>query len=60
MDPLESSLTIKLMSLVVHIEEYMETRNPFDVGAISGLLTDPEIVAKRKELEAMGLLPEKR
>jgi hypothetical protein len=54
------TLTIKLMSLAVHAEEFIETGEPFDVEAIRGLLTDPEVVAKREEMDAMALLPEKR
>ena len=54
------TLTIKLMSLAVHAEEYIETGEHFDVVAINGLLKDPEIVAKRQEMNAMALLPVKR
>jgi hypothetical protein len=54
------SLTIKLMSLAVHVEEYLETSEHFDVVAINGLLNDPEIVEKRAELDAMAMLPVKR
>ena len=54
------TLIIKLMSLAVHAEEYIETGEPFDVAAIKGLLNDPEVVAKRAELDAMAMLPEKR
>lgn len=54
------SLTIKLMSLAVHAEEFIETGEPFDAAAIKGLLTDPEIVAKRAEMDSMALLPVKR
>ncbi len=54
------TLTIKLMSLAVHAEEYTETHDPFDMEAIRGLLSDPEVVAKRQEMDAMALLPLKR
>ncbi len=54
------TLTIKLMSLAVHAEEYLETLSDFDRSAIQAALTDPEIVAKREELDAMALLPVKR
>ncbi len=54
------TLTVKLMSLAVHIEEYLETGVVTDVVAINGLLSDPEVAAKRAELDAMALLPVKR
>jgi hypothetical protein len=54
------TLTIKLMSLAVHAEEYIETGEPLDAAAVHGLLNDPEIVEKRTELEGMALLPVKR
>lgn len=53
-------LTIKLMSLAVHAEEYIETHEPLDAGAIQGLLADPEVVQARTELDQMALLPVKR
>ena len=56
------TLTIKLMSLVVHVDEWLETGQAVAVDriAIESLLDDPEIVEKRKELDAMALLPVKR
>lgn len=51
---------IKLMSLAVHAEEYIETGEPIDAAAIQGLLTDPEIVEIRAKLDGMALLPVKR
>lgn len=54
------TLTIKLMSLAVHAEEYVETGEGFDRHAIMGLLNDPEIVAMRAEMDALALLPVKR
>ena len=54
------TLTIKLMSLAVHAEEYIETGEDMDWHAILGLLNDPEIKAKREEMDAMALLPVKR
>jgi len=53
-------LVIKLMSLAVHAEEYLETSEPFDAVAIQGLLLDPDIRDMRKELDALALLPVKR
>ena len=58
-DPTDT-LTIKLMSLAVHAEEYLETGDPFDADAFQGLLLDPEIRDMRKKLDAMALLPVKR
>ncbi len=54
------TLIIKLMSLAVHAEEYIETNESMDVAAIKGLLTDSEVAEKRAELDAMALLPVKR
>jgi len=54
------TLAIKLMSLAVHAEEYIETGHYFDAEAIRSLLTDPEVKAKRTEMDAMALLPVKR
>ena len=53
-------LVIKLMSLAVHAEEYLETSEPFDAAAIQGLLLDPEVREMRKGLDGMALLPVKR
>ncbi len=59
------TLTIKLMSLAVHAEEYMEGVETFqpkeaDAAAIQGLLSDPEVVQAREEMDSMALLPVKR
>ncbi len=54
------TLVIKLMSLAVHAEELIETGQSFDVLAIQGLLSDPEVVEKRTELNDMAMLPVKR
>lgn len=55
-----SGLTVKLMSLAVHAEEYIETGSEWDIAAIKGLLADPEIAAVRAEMGSMALLPVKR
>ncbi len=55
-----NTLTIKLMSLAVHAEEYIETGDLFDICSIEGLLSDPEVVAMRQEMDEMALLPVKR
>ncbi|KKK60611.1 hypothetical protein LCGC14_3022660 [marine sediment metagenome] len=56
------ALTIKLMSLAVHAEEYINTGQTeiADIVAIEGLLADPEVVEKRREMDEMALLPVKR
>jgi len=54
------TLTIKLMSLAIHAEEYLEDSSEFDRAAIRGILADPEVMAKMEELDGMGLLPVKR
>lgn len=53
-------LKVKLMSLAVHAEEYIETGEPMDAAAVQGLLNDPDIVAERERLSEMALLPKKR
>lgn len=54
-------LLIKLMSLAVHAEEYIEGgHEALDAFAIQGLLNDPEIVELRTKMDAMALLPVKR
>ena len=58
--PLPSPLVIKLMSLAVHAEEFIETAEDADALAVQGLLADPEIVAEREALDRMALLPLKR
>ena len=55
-----NSLTIKLMSLAVHAEEFIETGEVFDRVAIEGLLADPEVKTVRAEMDEMALLPLKR
>ncbi len=54
------ALTIKLMSLAVHAEEYLDTGEPFDAMAIRGLLSDPQVMEEREQMEAESLLPVKR
>lgn len=54
------TLTIKLMSIAVHAEEFIETMEFFDSQAILGLLADPEVQEKRVEMDKMALLPVKR
>ncbi len=55
-----NTLTIKLMSLVVHFEEYMETGHRADRIAFEGLLADSEVKTVRAEMDEMALLPVKR
>ncbi len=54
------TLVIKLMSLAVHAEEYIETGEVLDAEAIRGLLTDPEVQERRGALDELALLPVKR
>lgn len=39
------SLLIKLASIAVHVEEFLDTKEgqPFDRAALQGLLQDPEV-----------------
>ena len=61
---LPDSLTIKLASLVVHIEEFMQETDPqtadFDLHAIKGLLLDPEVREFLDHPRNTALLPVKR
>lgn len=54
------TLLIKLMSLAVHAEEYLETGHHMDRLALDMLLSDPEVQAERVKLGALALLPVKR
>ncbi len=55
-----AGLLCKLGSLVVHVEESLETGETLDISAIRGLLADPEVSEWRKGMDAMALLPVKR
>jgi hypothetical protein len=55
------SLLIKLGSALVHADELTSPLgHAFDRVALEQLIADPEVVAWRKEMRAMGLLPEMR
>ena len=55
------SLTIKLMSLAVHTEEFIsEGGHQYDLVAIEALLADPEITVAREAMDKLALLPVKR
>lgn len=58
---LTPSLAIKLGSLVVHVREYdpVSQAAPFDLAAMHGLASDPEVVAWLAAFPA-ALLPERR
>jgi len=51
-------LRVKLLSLVVHVQEYLETEEPFDFEVFKSLAYDAEIVKELADFE--GLLPVKR
>ena len=54
------TLTIKLMSAAIHAEEHIETGEPLDLAAFKGIMSDPEIVGARQEMDRLALLPVKR
>jgi len=55
------TVLVKLGSIAVHTEEMLGPNgHAFDVGAIHHLLQDPEILAWRKEMDALALLPVQR
>jgi hypothetical protein len=57
----DTGLLVKLGSIMVHAEEMTEPgAHAFDVTALKSLLSDPEVVAWREEMDAMALLPVKR
>ena len=63
MNPLDPSagVLVKLGSIAVHAEEMLSPGGShFDNAALDSLLADPEIVAWRKEMDALALLPVKR
>lgn len=55
------SLLCKLGSIAVHTDEMLSaTGHEFDRTAIESLLTDPEVSAWLAEMQADGLVPQKR
>lgn len=55
------SLLCKLGSIMVHAEEALSpTGHEFDKTALDQLLTDPEVVAWRRQMESAAMLPVKR
>lgn len=55
------SLLVKLGSIAVHAEEFLEPGgHEFDRTAMEQLLKDPEVLAWRKQMDALALLPKKR
>lgn len=53
-------LLMRLGSIIVHFEEYVETDIHTDLKAAQALLEDPEVVTWFKEMRAKALLPVKR
>ena len=53
-------LLMKLGSIIVHLEEYIETDIHTDLKATQSLISDAEVVTWLKEMTAKGLLPVKR
>ena len=53
-------LLMKLGSIIVHLEEYIETDIHNDLKAAQSLISDAEVVTWLKEMTAKGLLPVKR
>lgn len=63
MDPLTPSpaLLSKLGSIMVHAEEMLSPDgHSFDRTALESATNDPEVVAWREQMDAMGLIPVKR
>lgn len=64
-DPLKPSmaLLVKLGSLVVHADEYLDAAgngHPFDKNAFDALMTEPEVAEWLKAMGKMALIPLKR
>lgn len=53
-------LLMKLGSIIVHLEEYIETDIHTDLKAAQALLEEAEVETWLKEMHAKGLLPVKR
>lgn len=53
-------LQIKLMSALIHAEEFIETNEEMDLHAFKASMTDQDIVELRADLAAQALLPVKR
>lgn len=51
---------VKLASLAVHADEFLETGHLADSAAIRSLLEDPDVKVYLDELSVMALLPVKR
>ena len=54
------SVECKLGSLIVHLEEYLESGHDYDLIAARQMQDDSEVVAWREEMDRQGLLPKKR
>lgn len=62
-DPLQPSpsLLAKLGSIIVHADEFFSpTGHDFDLKAINGLLSDPEVAGWIRAMDELSLLPKKR
>lgn len=62
-DPLKPSigLLVKLGSIAVHTEELLSLKgHEYDREAIKSLLSDPDIIEWRKQMDIMAMLPVKR
>ena len=53
-------LLMKLGSIIVHLEELLETDIHTDLKAAQSLISDAEVVTWLREMTAKGLLPVKR
>ncbi len=53
-------LLMKLGSIIVHLEEYVETDIHTDLKAAQALLADPEVTTWITEMHGKALLPVKR
>ena len=51
---------MKLGSIIVHLEEYVETDIHTDLKAAQALLADPEVTTWITEMHGKALLPVKR
>lgn len=57
---LSISAMVRVASALRHAEEYLETGNPVDEGALKSLLDDPEVCAVMAKLDQLAMLPVKR
>ena len=55
-----NSLAVKLLSAIVHFEEYVDGGNDVDLQVAQAVLQDAEVIEARERYNELALLPVKR